>query len=415
MMNKTVYDVCIIGSGASGIVAAIESSRRGLSSVVVDKNKKPCKKLYATGNGRCNLTNDIWDDDVYYGNEFVDQVYENLYRKTGLRQRTFILDYFNSLGIKTINLNGYYYPRSLQASSVCWALLDAARNLGVEFINDFTVTDITEGFDYFEITGNNNKNEDSENDRVITAKNVVLAIGGMSGKGLGEAEISVTEGLLSRLSIDYSTFSSGLAPVELTENLSSLAGVRLKAEVRVDNHTEDGEIQINENGLSGIVIMNMSGFLNAGSDIHINVMHKVDELSFTEHFNIIKNEFPGKKLISFLNGYINDKLASYFIDNIYGEFRNITLADISESGIINLYRELTDWTLKIKGIYGFEYSQATAGGIKTPLIDAATMKLKTHRGLFATGEITDVIGKCGGYNLTYAFITGYLAGNSIEK
>ena len=85
-MNDKIYDVCIIGAGASGLAAAIESSRRGLSSVVVDKNKKPGMKLYATGNGRCNLTNDSWHDNDYYGNAFVDRVYDALYERTGKRQ-----------------------------------------------------------------------------------------------------------------------------------------------------------------------------------------------------------------------------------------------------------------------------------------------------------------------------------------
>ena len=157
-MSKSIYDVCIIGGGASGLIAAIESSRRGLSSVVVDKNKKPCKKLYATGNGRCNLTNDIWDDDIYYNNEFVDNVFDGLYRMTGMRQRAFILDYFNNLGIKTTNLNGYYYPRSLQASSVCWSILDAARSLGVDIINEYQVDTVSDFNDeYYEIIIDNLK------------------------------------------------------------------------------------------------------------------------------------------------------------------------------------------------------------------------------------------------------------------
>ena len=93
MNDNKIYDICIIGAGASGLVAAIESSRRGLSCVVVDKNKKAGRKLYATGNGRCNLTNDTWEEDTYYGNEFVDNVFEKLYRFTDLRPRSFVIDY----------------------------------------------------------------------------------------------------------------------------------------------------------------------------------------------------------------------------------------------------------------------------------------------------------------------------------
>ena len=140
-MYKNIYDICIIGAGASGLVAAIESSRRGLSCVVVDKNKKAGMKLYATGNGRCNLTNDTWEEDTYYENEFVDRVFDYLYRETGMRQRTFILDYFKGLGVNTVNKDGYFYPSSMQASSVVWALLDAARALNIEIKNK---TDVNE-------------------------------------------------------------------------------------------------------------------------------------------------------------------------------------------------------------------------------------------------------------------------------
>ena len=405
-MSKSIYDVCIIGGGASGLIAAIESSRRGLSSVVVDKNKKPCKKLYATGNGRCNLTNDIWDDDIYYNNEFVDNVFDGLYRMTGMRQRAFILDYFNNLGIKTTNLNGYYYPRSLQASSVCWSILDAARSLGVDIINEYQVDTVSDFNDeYYEISG-----RDCDK---LYAKSIVLAIGGMSGKGLGEADQSVTERLLSSLGIAYNTFRPGLTSVLSDEDMSDISGVRFKASVRVDNHHEDGEIQVSDKGLSGIVIMNMSGFLDPGAKLHINVLNKVDEDEFIKHFNHLKENFPNKKLIAMLNGYINDRLALYFVKKVYGDFSDITLNDITKYGMINLYQELTDWIVSVRELGSFDNSQATRGGIRTDQIDPYTMRLINKRSMYVTGEITDVIGKCGGYNLTYAFITGYIAGKSI--
>ena len=98
-----------------------------------------------------------------------------------------------------------------------------------------------------------------------------------------------------------------------------------------------------DKGLSGIVIMNMSGFLDPGAKLHINVLNKVDEDEFIKHFNHLKENFPNKKLIAMLNGYINDRLALYFVKKVYGDFSDITLNDITKYGMINLYQELTDW------------------------------------------------------------------------
>ena len=133
-MYDKIFDVCIIGAGASGLVAAIESSRRGLSSVVVDKNKKPGMKLYATGNGRCNLTNDSWNDTDYYGNEFVEKVYDSIYERTGRRPRKFVIDYFEKLGIKTTAKKGYIYP--VAVSKLSSESIARKTNVNCDFIDN---------------------------------------------------------------------------------------------------------------------------------------------------------------------------------------------------------------------------------------------------------------------------------------
>ncbi len=421
MSNNKLYDICIIGAGASGLAAAIESSRRGLSCVVVDKNKKAASKLYGTGNGRCNLTNDNWDDDVYYGNTFPFEVFDHIYTLTGKRPRNFIIDYFKDLGISTFNKNGYYYPESMQASSVVWALLDAAKGYGAEIINSFEIfdIDINSKDDIFYYTVFSTETNEEGNRVRINARNILLASGGLSQVKYERTNNNPEVLVRDSLGIKINEFKPGLCPVSVNEDLSSLAGVRVKVRMNSGNKTEVGELQITEKLVSGIITFNMSYYMEPGSKIKISVLPRISTDEFVESFKSIRLKLPEKPLLLFLNGYVNDKLARYFIDNQYGEIgNNIRIKDITETGIRELYDEMTGWTLTVKEKKGFEMSQASIGGIPTHLINPETMKLNgdspVYKGLYATGEITDVIGKCGGYNLTYAFITGYLAGRSIK-
>ncbi len=418
MNNSLLVDICIIGAGASGLVAAIESSRRGLSCVVVDKNKKPGMKLYATGNGRCNLTNDDWEEDTYYENEFVDKVYDSLYKLTGKRQRSFILDYFKNLGVQTVSKNGYYYPASMQASTVVWALTDTAKNLGVTFRLRTKAEFIEKIENYYAVTVSTKIDEDILNDKIY-ARNVIIATGGLSSPKLGAIDSEGIYPLFDSLGIPYNTFSSGLTSVKTIENMTSLAGVRAQARISIKGHTELGELQITDYGFSGIVTFNMSYYMKPGDKITVNLMPKKSENDFAAEFNDIKARFPERRLDLFLNGYINDKLGEYFIQKFYGnpDFK-LCLKDITETGIRGLYQEITEWSVDIKSINDFDQSQASAGGVVVSIIDPYSMEIDSDKtigsGIYAIGEATDVLGKCGGYNLTYAFITGYLAGISVE-
>ena len=418
MNNSLLVDNLIIGAGASGLVAAIESSRRGLSCVVVDKNKKPGMKLYATGNGRCNLTNDDWEEDTYYENDFVDKVYDSLYKLTGKRQRSFILDYFRNLGVQSVSKNGYYYPASMQASTVFWALTDTAKNLGVTFRLRTKAEFIEKIENYYAVNVSTKTDEDILNDKIY-ARNVIIATGGLSSPKLGAIDSEGIYPLFDSLGIPYNTFSSGLTSVKTIEDMTSLAGVRAQARISIKGHTELGELQITDYGFSGIVTFNMSYYMKPGDKITVNLMPKKSENDFAAEFNDIKARFPERRLDLFLNGYINDKLGEYFIQKFYGnpDFK-LCLKDITETGIRGLYQEITEWSVGIKSINDFDQSQASAGGIVVSIIDPYSMEIDSDKtigsGIYAIGEATDVLGKCGGYNLTYAFISGYLAGISVE-
>lgn len=457
-MENNIYDICIIGAGASGLAAAIESSRRGLSVVMIDKNKKVGNKLYATGNGHCNLTNDTYEESSYYGNEFVDSVFESLYRITGLRQRSFIVKYFEDLGIKTTNKNGYIYPSSMQASSVVWALKDAASMYGVEFINNFTAFHVNKITAYsnpdfmmhlndsitasklnqmnngyrprtleyiYEICIRENSSVEMPYEDAIYSRSIIIATGGMSQPKLGAADKSTHESLLDSMGIPFKDFRSGLCPLLVNENLKEIAGVRTKCRLNINGKSELGELQISDNSISGIVTFNMSYYAEAGDNVVINLLPKISQDEFIEHFKKIRSGYPDKRLKAFLNGYLNDKLGIFMIRCFYGEAGdNLSLKDVTDIGIEGLYLQLTEWTLQIKKKGNFDVSQASSGGIITNMINPLTMKLSINDKYFsmdsddeiyATGEVTDVLGKCGGYNLTYAFITGYIAGQNILK
>ena len=438
MSNNKIYDICIIGAGASGLVAAIESSRRGLSCVVVDKNKKAGRKLYATGNGRCNLTNDTWDEDTYYGSEFVDRLFEQLYRYSDLRPRSFVLDYMKKLGIQTVNKDGYFYPSSLQASSVVWALVDAATSLGTRFLYKTRCVDVTKvGVDDLleyssqitdDILDNQgiykinviSRQEEEETEGFILAKGIIVATGGLSKKSLGSATAEETYRLFNSLKLPFAEYTSGLCPVYVTEDLSALDGVRTKARLTVDGHTELGEVQISSEGISGIVTFNMSYYMKPGSEVVINLLPKIDEDSFAESFIKSQQSFPNRRLDLFLNGYVNDKLAVYMMDRFYGKQESVlTLKDVTETGIRGIYQEMIEWRLSIRGKGSLEDSQASIGGVLTKYIDPFNMSVKSDvtlgSNICITGEATDVIGKCGGYNITYALITGFFAGANIFR
>ena len=248
---KTQYDVCVVGGGAAGMAAAIAAAEGGNTVCIIDKNKKLGKKLYATGNGRCNLANTDMKDGHYHSSSETYQKF--LHTCLGEQPLHEMFAFLHSIGVYTRCIDGYYYPISMQASAVVWALLDRIKALQVTTYLSETVTDIRIKKDGYHIQCNTE----------IIARKVILACGGRSYPSLG----GCAEGarLAEKLGVKQEPQRPALCAVMTEENTEAVKGVRVACSAWFEEgNTEwkqSGELQITEYGLSGIMIFNLSSEL----------------------------------------------------------------------------------------------------------------------------------------------------------
>ncbi|GEM_PF-864082 len=455
--GKTAYDVIIVGGGPAGLAAAIESSRRGLSSVILDRNKKPGKKLYATGNGRCNVTNKVMDGSCYYGSSFAQRIMENVSREDGCQLNTWVLQYLEELGVPCVEKGGYYYPRSLQASAVVWALTDAARLSGAEIVSgmeavsaeeisdDQTISERIPGKEKRHLQQQLQKERIQYRVKTVSGeefrgKALILAAGGASQPHLGAFDIFTCSLLTRGLNLKIKPFRPVLGPIPVDGIPEELNGVRVQGRITAVGRkaaketvsdqnafavniqdrnpmiTETGELQLLTGTLSGIAAFQVSPLVRAGDCISVNLLPELSDKDFISQFLHQKTVNPRRRLYAFLNGYLPDKPALFMIQKVFSDRgAKILLADVTEKDAEELYERCTDWQLTVSGEVSADSSQASAGGLMTDSVDPSTMAVLRHDGLYAAGEMLDVLGKCGGYNISFALRTGYLAGRHVLK
>jgi len=400
------YDVCIVGAGASGLMAAVQLAGSGLRVLVIDKNKKSGTKLYATGNGKCNLGNALIAPEKYYNDPFANGIVTS-------ENAEALLNTFRKIGVPVYDKNGYYYPISNQASTVVWALNEAAKkDKNVQFLFKEEVTKIgvkekSTLDEYFEITTGSSK--------LITARKVILAMGGISQKALGAAEETTSTKLLSELSLCLKSFSPALCPLKTKEDVSTVSGVRTPVRVQHSGSgmVDEGELQFTNFGLSGIVIFNLSTLVSGQDVLKIDFLPKVSKTEFVSSAIALKNDYPEKRFLSYLNGYLNDKLCNYFLSRFsLEEFSGMKMKDITKEILEDLYDLLSAVEFTVSVYEDYERAQITKGGILTDSLDSASMRVNGYYGLYAIGEVLNVQGMCGGYNLMFAFQSGILAAMS---
>ncbi|MDD3338217.1 MAG: NAD(P)/FAD-dependent oxidoreductase [Lachnospiraceae bacterium] len=384
--------VLIIGGGASGLMAAIQAARLDAAVTILEQNTKPGKKLLCTGNGKCNLTNTEQESTDYRGTNpgFARDVLKSFTVQDTIR-------FFLEIGIYTKNRSGYVYPYSEQAASVLETLEMEARYRKVKIKTKEQVQKVAKTPDGFAVTTGT---WTYTCDRLILAAgSCASSIEGATGSGYALAE-SLGHSMIKPL--------PALVPLQGSGNyFSKWAGVRVQAQatliandLRLKQVT--GEVQLTDYGLSGIPIFQLSRYVARLLDEHCTAAVSLDFLpDFTLETLIpfLENRMqqcPYKNMQDALVGLFPKKL----IEVLMGQAQDVeTLAECIKDFVVPITRTLS-----------FEHAQVCSGGVATEEIFADTMESRLVPGLFFAGEVVDIDGACGGYNLQWAWSSGTIAG-----
>ena len=406
--------IAIIGCGAAGMMAAITASKKG-AAVTIYEHSKPGKKILSTGNGKCNLTNEDMKDEYFYTHS--PERLHTCLSKFGKEETK---AFFDDIGLLLKEKNGYYYPLSEQAAMVQQILINELTSQKVVIIYDSIV----------EIIPCNEK-KNGKYCKIITDKEatiydaVIIACGskaspktGSDGSGyefakqLGHKLIPVLPSLVQLRCKD--TYCK------------DLAGIRTEANIHIVCENKElcceyGELQLTDYGISGIPVFQLSGKVNrylyqnkkAQLSAHIDFLPSLNEKEWTELIEKRLIKFQNSTIERLFCGILNQKLMNVFIKNAH--LRSDDLVKISNRNkLLQVFSQCRDFVFHIEGSNGFEQAQVCTGGVD---LNEVTDELESiyAPNIYFAGEILDVDGRCGGYNLQWAWTSGFIAGEAAAK
>lgn len=398
-------DIVIIGGGVSGIVSAIKSFNGRNRITILERNDKCLKKLLLTGNGRCNYFNDDTSISNYHSmrEDLLDKVINS-------NNMSRVLDFYNELGIIPKIKNGYYYPFSNQASTVRDALMFEVMKLGISIKYNYLVEKIERSNNKFII-----------NDSIVCDK-VIIATGSCSYPKTGSDGM----GYDFLRKFGHNIIKPLPALVQLNSDFKycrELSGIR--SDVILSLYEDDefisssvGEVQLTDYGISGICTFNLSHFVTRGLDVGKKEVIKVNFLPFIkdnymEWFNTYSNKHNDKNIYMLLCNILNYKLVKVILKvcSIDNETYYNELDYNSRSLLID---NLTNFKFNIVSTKDFNFSQVCNGGVSLDEVNLSTFESLIVDGLYITGEVLDINGNCGGYNLICAVISGILVGDDLS-
>ncbi len=416
--QEEVYDVAIIGGGAAGMTAALSAAQtlREHSDLrpriaLFERNDRVGKKLLTTGNGRCNLTNRNVAPNKYHGT-YAEFCLPILTRYSTDK----ILTFFEDLGVLTVELEeGKLYPRTLQASSVLDALRYSLTENTIQLISDTRIQSVRRNGTLFALQ--------SDTHDSFVARSVIVSCGGAAAPSSG------SDGSGYCLLTDFShTLIPPLPSIVQVKADTSvckpLSGQKITGTATLyvnkqPKRKEEGEILFTDYGLSGPAILQLSGLIARGIqakegdfEIGINLMPEYDLQSCIDLILTRTARFAERPLEDLFTGVLGKRISTTLIK------RNVELplkacaSSLTYRDIRGLASAILDFRIQVQGTLGFAQAQVTAGGICTEEFDPTSLESQIVPGLFACGEVLDIDGDCGGYNLHWAWASGLTAGNA---
>lgn len=416
MINRNVK-IAVIGGGAAGLAAAAAAGKKfGKGcAVIIEKQNRTGRKLLATGNGRCNISNQAVSEIHYRGDraiihsvisDFSFQDCKNFFEEQGII-------------LRKEPESWRVYPYSNQASTVLDVLRSGLKRYDIEELCGFNITSITRKNNQFIICSD---------DCMVFADYIIFATGSKASPSLGADDSGYR--LLEKSGIAHSALYPALSPIATKEKYKILKGVRAKGKVTLlgDGRfisEEYGEIQFSDSGISGICIFNLSGFVNEffeygtiGSKeydeltISIDLMQEYDDHFLCQYIKKCRNIFKDEKSELILSAVLNKKLSSALMR--YAKIHADLCRDISDKEIKRIAYAIKHFTFTPIRSDAYGSAQVCGGGIGSKEIDPDTLMSRKIKNLYICGELLDVYGECGGYNLHFTFGSALKAINAIK-
>ena len=391
--------IAIIGAGASGMMAAITAAEDAANRVLLfERQARAGRKLLSTGNGRCNLTNEGMTPENYHSEtpEFVRPALAAFpVAKT--------LEWFHALGLLTVTEpSGRVYP----------LVLDVLR-FAIEGKENITLLTGQPVLSVTRVSGGFRVETEKE---TYDCENVIVACGGMAGAKIG----GVKDGYTLLQSLGHSRTALHPALVQLTTETDwpkALKGVRADAHLtlaakRTVLARTEGEVQFTEKGVSGPAVFDLSRAASTGGEGLTLTLDFLRDYPIREVYDRLcarRKAAPRLTAADLLTGMLHNRLGRTMIRYV-NQKADTPLSELSDAALKEIARACKGFQLPVRGTEGFDSAQVTAGGIRCTEFDARTMESRIVPGLFACGEVLDVDGDCGGFNLQWAWSSGHLAG-----
>lgn len=398
--------IVVIGGGASGMTAAIMAARNGAEVTILEQKDRLGKKILSTGNGKCNYTNANMDVSFFRGEDpsFVSSVLHKFSTED-------TLTFFEKLGVLSKERNGYYYPKSDQASAVLDVLCMEIKKLGIKVCCNTKVLSVQKKENFLIKTS----------EGTYLADALILSTGGKASPVLG----SDGSGYVLAKSFGHSMTPVVPALVQLHGKgtfFKMVSGVRTDAQISlyVDGKclaSDTGELQLTNYGISGIPVFQISRYASFALYENKRPLAVIDFLpeystrSLTALLEKRRKENTAKTAEEFLIGIFNRKLIPVLL-RASGIRSDLSLHEITKEAMEKLAVKCKTFEIEIIRTNSFEQAQICAGGVRTRELHPETMESKIVKGLYLTGELLDVDGICGGYNLQWAWSTGVIAGTA---